>query len=55
MPIDTLIVYVGVYGGVADAEADYQLAGTTGGRGDPRRRGGTCGGGHEPPRPRGAR
>ena len=25
MPIDTLIAYVGVYGNVADAEADYQL------------------------------
>jgi uncharacterized membrane protein len=25
MPIDTLLVYVGVYGDVADAEADYQL------------------------------
>jgi uncharacterized membrane protein len=25
MPIDTLMVYVGVYGDVADAEADYQL------------------------------
>ena len=25
MPIDTLLVYVGVYGYVADAEADYQL------------------------------
>src|SRR4051812_33424719 len=25
MPIDTLMVYVGIYGSVADAEADYQL------------------------------
>jgi uncharacterized membrane protein len=25
MPIDTLIAYVGVYGNVADAEADYEL------------------------------
>src|SRR5918994_6089074 len=25
MPIDTLLVYVGVYGDVADAEADYRL------------------------------
>ena len=25
MPIDTLIAYVGVYDGLADAEADYQL------------------------------
>ncbi|HET6583736.1 MAG TPA: hypothetical protein VFG69_09815 [Nannocystaceae bacterium] len=25
MPIDTLLVYVGVYGDVVDAEADYQL------------------------------
>jgi len=25
MPIDTLLVYVGVYGDVADAEVDYQL------------------------------
>jgi uncharacterized membrane protein len=25
MPIDTLLVYVGVYGEVVDAEADYQL------------------------------
>ena len=25
MAIDTLMVYVGVYGDVADAEADYQL------------------------------
>lgn len=25
MPIDTLIAYVGVYGNVADAEADYQV------------------------------
>jgi uncharacterized membrane protein len=25
MPIDTLIAYVGIYGGVEDAEADYQL------------------------------
>src|ERR671912_371735 len=25
MPIDTLLVYVGVYSDVADAEADYQL------------------------------
>jgi uncharacterized membrane protein len=25
VPIDTLLVYVGVYGDVADAEADYQL------------------------------
>ena len=25
MAIDTLMVYVGVYGNVADAEADYQL------------------------------
>lgn len=25
MPIDTLLVYVGVYGDVADAEADHQL------------------------------
>jgi uncharacterized membrane protein len=25
MPIDTLIVYAGVYGNVADAEADYEL------------------------------
>src|SRR3954467_9332668 len=25
MPIDTMLVYVGVYDGVADAEADYQL------------------------------
>ena len=24
MPIDTLLVYVGVYGSVADAEADYE-------------------------------
>lgn len=25
MPIDTLLVYVGVYGEVADAEVDYEL------------------------------
>ena len=25
MPFDTLIVYVGVYGSVADAEADYEV------------------------------
>ena len=25
MAIDTLMVYVGVYGNLADAEADYQL------------------------------
>jgi uncharacterized membrane protein len=27
VPIDTLLVYVGVYGSVADAEADYELVG----------------------------